>query len=177
MISADAPILFSKACELFILELTLRSWMHTEDGNRRTLQRADIANAISDAQVLDFLLDIVPKEEGDEDVTCRNGRRTMPRLATGIHFPVMGANQVHQNYQTGEEVTGGNRGEDLSLWFNGVHFPAVGLNHLHQHCNYEEEMIGANLGGGQSQQFTGMHFPLLGLNNFDQNNYFVSNVE
>jgi hypothetical protein len=28
MISAEAPILFSKACELFIIELTHRSWIH-----------------------------------------------------------------------------------------------------------------------------------------------------
>lgn len=63
MISADAPMLFSKAAEMFILELTLRSWMHTELSNRRTLQRADIANAICDNQVFDFLLDVVPREE------------------------------------------------------------------------------------------------------------------
>ena len=28
MISAEAPVLFSKACELFIFELVLRSWIH-----------------------------------------------------------------------------------------------------------------------------------------------------
>ena len=38
MISAEAPILFAKACEFFILELTLRSWMETELNKRRTLQ-------------------------------------------------------------------------------------------------------------------------------------------
>jgi hypothetical protein len=37
-ISADAPILFAKACELFILELTLRAWFQTDDNKRRTLQ-------------------------------------------------------------------------------------------------------------------------------------------
>ena len=39
-ISAEAPIVFAKACELFILELTLRSWIHTEENKRRTLQVA-----------------------------------------------------------------------------------------------------------------------------------------
>ena len=38
MISAEAPILFAKACEMFILELTLRSWYQTEEFKRRTLQ-------------------------------------------------------------------------------------------------------------------------------------------
>ncbi|MCI28402.1 nuclear transcription factor Y subunit C-9, partial [Trifolium medium] len=35
MISAEAPVLFAKACELFISELTLRSWNHTEENKRR----------------------------------------------------------------------------------------------------------------------------------------------
>ena len=38
MISAEAPLVFSKACELFVKELTLRAWTHTEDNKRRTLQ-------------------------------------------------------------------------------------------------------------------------------------------
>jgi hypothetical protein len=38
MISAEAPVMFAKACEMFILELTLRSWIHTEENKRRTLQ-------------------------------------------------------------------------------------------------------------------------------------------
>jgi nuclear transcription factor Y gamma len=38
MISSEAPVLFAKAAEIFILELTLRAWVHTEDNKRRTLQ-------------------------------------------------------------------------------------------------------------------------------------------
>lgn len=30
MISAEAPLLFAKATEIFIHELTLRAWLHTE---------------------------------------------------------------------------------------------------------------------------------------------------
>merc|ERR1711904_600078 len=67
MISAEAPVLFAKACELFILELTLRSWMHSEESKRRTLQRNDIAAAITKTDVFDFLLDIVPREEAKEE--------------------------------------------------------------------------------------------------------------
>lgn len=40
MISAEAPMLFAKAAEIFIHELTLRAWIHTEDNKRRTLQVA-----------------------------------------------------------------------------------------------------------------------------------------
>ena len=63
MISSAAPAVFAKACEIFILELTLRAWMHTEENKRRTLQRNDIATAISKSDLLDFLIDIVPREE------------------------------------------------------------------------------------------------------------------
>jgi len=38
MISAEAPVLFAKAAEIFITELTLRAWIHAEDNKRRTLQ-------------------------------------------------------------------------------------------------------------------------------------------
>ncbi|GAB0089237.1 nuclear transcription factor Y subunit gamma [Sergentomyia squamirostris] len=63
MISAEAPLLFAKASEIFIHELTLRAWVYTEDNKRRTLQRSDIAMAISKYDQFDFLIDIVPREE------------------------------------------------------------------------------------------------------------------
>lgn len=66
MIAGEAPIIFAKACELFILELTIRSWMHTEESKRRTLQRSDIAVALTKSSIFDFLADIVPKEENQE---------------------------------------------------------------------------------------------------------------
>lgn len=43
MISAEAPVLFAKAAQIFITELTLRAWIHTEDNKRRTLQVIDIS--------------------------------------------------------------------------------------------------------------------------------------
>ncbi|RVX21714.1 Nuclear transcription factor Y subunit C-3 [Vitis vinifera] len=63
MISAEAPVIFARACEMFILELTLRSWNHTEENKRRTLQKNDIAAAITRTDIFDFLVDIVPRED------------------------------------------------------------------------------------------------------------------
>merc|ERR1712045_744062 len=63
MISAEAPVLFSKAAEIFIHELTMRAWIHTEDNKRRTLQRNDIAMAITKYDQFDFLIDIVPRDD------------------------------------------------------------------------------------------------------------------
>lgn len=67
MISAEAPVLFAKACEMFILELTYRAWAQTEEAKRRTLQRTDISTAISKTDIFDFLIDIVPREEPKKD--------------------------------------------------------------------------------------------------------------
>ncbi|TGZ70763.1 hypothetical protein CRM22_003018 [Opisthorchis felineus] len=95
MISAEAPILFAKAAELFIRELTLRAWIHTERNRRRTLQRNDIAMAVSDGDTdqFDFLIDIVPREEvrghrrsenttGSSPFTTANGRISTHSIST-----------------------------------------------------------------------------------------------
>lgn len=59
MISAEAPVLFAKACEMFILELTLRSWCYSEQNKRRTLQKEDIQTAIKKTEIFDFLVEVV----------------------------------------------------------------------------------------------------------------------
>uniref|UniRef100_A0A1D1YAW6 Nuclear transcription factor Y subunit C-3 n=2 Tax=Anthurium amnicola TaxID=1678845 RepID=A0A1D1YAW6_9ARAE len=66
MIASEALVLFARACEIFILELTLRAWSHTEENKRRTLQKSDIAVAITRTDVFDFLVDIVPRDEVKE---------------------------------------------------------------------------------------------------------------
>ncbi|KAL2414770.1 Transcriptional activator HAP5 [Exophiala dermatitidis] len=71
MISAEAPILFAKGCDIFITELTMRAWIHAEDNKRRTLQRSDIAAALAKSDMFDFLIDIVPREEGTSSSSKR----------------------------------------------------------------------------------------------------------
>ncbi|RWW22289.1 hypothetical protein GW17_00013521 [Ensete ventricosum] len=67
MISSEVPVVFAKACEIFILDLTLRSWIHTEENKRRTLQKNDIAAAVTRTDIFDFLVDIVPRDELKDD--------------------------------------------------------------------------------------------------------------
>ncbi|PKA53916.1 Nuclear transcription factor Y subunit C-2 [Apostasia shenzhenica] len=59
MISCEAPLVFSKACELFIQELTVRAYKVTVQGKRRTVQKDDIAAAITATDVFDFLVEMV----------------------------------------------------------------------------------------------------------------------
>ncbi|GFP82475.1 nuclear transcription factor y subunit c-1 [Phtheirospermum japonicum] len=99
MISAEAPILFAKACELFILELTIRSWLHAEENKRRTLQKNDIAAAITRTDIFDFLVDIVPRDEIKDEAAALGGIVGAPVAApsgaagvTGVpyYYPPMG---------------------------------------------------------------------------------------
>ncbi|KAK6117240.1 hypothetical protein DH2020_049005 [Rehmannia glutinosa] len=85
MISAEAPVIFARACEMFILELTLRAWNHTEENKRRTLQKNDIAAAITRTDIFDFLVDIVPREDLKDEVLA-----SMPRGALPVGAPSEG---------------------------------------------------------------------------------------
>ncbi|XP_015882147.2 nuclear transcription factor Y subunit C-1 [Ziziphus jujuba] len=89
MISAEAPILFAKACELFILELTIRSWLHAEENKRRTLQKNDIAAAITRTDIFDFLVDIVPRDEIKDEAGLGG---IVGATASGVpfYYPPMG---------------------------------------------------------------------------------------
>ncbi len=74
-----------QACEMFILELTLRSWNHSEENKRRTLQRNDIAAAITRTDIFDFLVrrlsSVVLKK-------CKNILLFMLSFAFGVSFAV-----------------------------------------------------------------------------------------
>jgi len=63
MIAADAPILFCKACEIFIAEITARAFIIADSNKRRTLSRSDISKALSKSDQFDFLIDVVPRED------------------------------------------------------------------------------------------------------------------
>ncbi|GMI95502.1 hypothetical protein HRI_003219500 [Hibiscus trionum] len=62
MISGESPIVFSKACELFIKELTQRSWMVTMQGKTRTISKEDVASAVMATDLFDFLVNLVSGE-------------------------------------------------------------------------------------------------------------------
>lgn len=78
MISAEAPILFAKGCDIFITELTMRAWIHAEENKRRTLQRSDIASALAKSDMFDFLIDIVPREEASSQAKRASGQAAQP---------------------------------------------------------------------------------------------------
>ncbi|PUZ50519.1 hypothetical protein GQ55_6G064800 [Panicum hallii var. hallii] len=96
MIAAEVPVVFAKACEMFILELTLRSWLHAEGTKRRTLQRSDVAAAIIANEFFDFLMDVSPTEEQNGDGVAPPQPQTTTMPATfpmHVPFPMYGNQQ------------------------------------------------------------------------------------
>ncbi len=130
MISAEAPILFAKGCDIFITELTMRAWIHAEENKRRTLQRSDIASALTKSDMFDFLIDIVPREEaashaakrtagqgGSGPSSASNNQLLPPQQQNPTHapppppppqqhhmghpdYPSLGNNPLSQDYRT-----------------------------------------------------------------------------
>lgn len=108
MISAEAPMLFSKAAEIFIHELTLRAWVHTEDNKRRTLQRNDIAMAITKYDQFDFLIDIVPRDELKQSKAQTESTVRTSMNSDQVHYYFQLAQQqasANQNVQSGNATT------------------------------------------------------------------------
>ncbi|RLN04640.1 hypothetical protein C2845_PM13G06100 [Panicum miliaceum] len=97
MIAAEVPVVFAKACEMFILELTLRAWLHAEGTKRRTLQRSDVAAAIIANEFFDFLMDVSPTEEQSGDGVAPPQPQTTTMPATfPMHVPSF---QMYPNQQ------------------------------------------------------------------------------
>lgn len=92
MISAEAPILFAKGCDVFITELTMRAWIHAEENKRRTLQKSDIAAALTKSDMFDFLIDVVPRQE-------EKPKKSYPSRSNGYNTPRQSHQQQTQQLQ------------------------------------------------------------------------------
>ncbi|BAT96621.1 hypothetical protein VIGAN_08358800 [Vigna angularis var. angularis] len=86
MVSSEATMLLGKACELFIMELTMRSWAHVEDDKRKIIQKTDVASAISMNDMFDFLVDVVPR---DDTVPVMAGQQVLPAPNQNAPCPYM----------------------------------------------------------------------------------------
>ncbi|KAJ1267740.1 hypothetical protein BS78_07G081000 [Paspalum vaginatum] len=89
MIAAEAPVVFAKACEMFILELTLRAWLHTQGTKRRTLQRSDVDAVINATEAYDFLMDdVAPEDEQKGNGGAVVPPQAPPPMMTNTAVPV-----------------------------------------------------------------------------------------
>jgi nuclear transcription factor Y gamma len=109
MISGEAPVLMSKACEFLVKELSHRAWQHTERSRRRTLQRQDLHQAVGESEVYDFLIDIVPRVAtaartampSSNDMTAAPSLSTLPMglpEPTLMNIPVAAMNVAQPDF-------------------------------------------------------------------------------
>ena len=56
-ITSESPVLLAKACDFFIQELTLRSWLNAQENHRRILKKKDVTDVIKRNDNLNFLFD------------------------------------------------------------------------------------------------------------------------
>lgn len=148
MISAEAPVLFAKACEMFILELTLRAWAQTEEAKRRTLQRSDISAAIQKTEVFDFLIDIVPREDPKkEDIV----RPVQGMAESQMHYYSMPSNMQYLPQQVASGVSNPATNGDAGA------VAATGAMHMYQQAGAQGVYPGA------VQYAPGMYQPQPGM--------------
>ena len=95
MISNETAIILSKACELFILELTLRAWQETDALKRKTMQKSELILACSKCDMYDFLIDIIQREE----VLDSNGQLNVSSLDmnSSSGLDLSGIDMLHGN--------------------------------------------------------------------------------
>jgi len=106
MISAEAPVVFAKACEMFINELTARAWNRTGETKRRTLQKNDIAAAINGIDTFDFLIDILPRDELKEDQLINLGTPASALSVGSSSSNAGGANSFPYYYLPNQQHSG-----------------------------------------------------------------------
>lgn len=66
MISIEAPILFSKACELFVMDLAFKALFYAKSRKHQRIDKLDLALAATESETHDFLIDLVAEEDMEE---------------------------------------------------------------------------------------------------------------
>lgn len=86
MVASEVPIIFSLLAELFVEELTVRAWIHTDESRRRILQKSDINAAIKSSQMYDFLIHVVSSNANFDNLNFSQGRSFDNDLSTNQIF-------------------------------------------------------------------------------------------
>lgn len=176
MISAEAPLLFSKAAEIFIHELTLRAWIHTENNKRRTLQRNDIAMAITKYDQFDFLIDIVPREPEVPKKPKENPPLQKPngeQVQYYLQLPQQHQQQQHHQHQSlqGPSISGMQTTPTITMQSQSNTINATGLQNTIQIPTNQLPITTLNANGTQNILVTNTGQQMVGgtvLNNLGE---------
>lgn len=100
MLSSEAVLLQTKACEFFIREITLRAWRHTNLHRRKTIQRSDIWSSVGDTEMYDFLIDIVPRAKDAAANNAATGKPETTDTTSAVDAFPSATNPFMYNTQT-----------------------------------------------------------------------------
>lgn len=92
MLSGDALLLQTKACEFFIREVTTRAWRHTDLHRRKTIQKSDIWASVGESEVYDFLIDIIPRAVPSANTGTTDNNTTVGAPSTNATYAFTTAN-------------------------------------------------------------------------------------
>ena len=84
LIGSEVPVVLVKACELFMRDLTMRTWTETEERKRKTLGLGDLETACRRDEVFDFLIDftsdvVKPGKEIEKRTTTTTTSKAKPK--------------------------------------------------------------------------------------------------
>lgn len=145
-VAGDVPALFTKACEMFISELTLRGWFNTEKRHRRTLIPSDITEATYYTNSYDFLVDVIP---WDRD------------LALKIAFNGAGLTTGNSSYNEQGGINNDNIGTgngDFRVDMGSTGF--VGMRYHYMPVDPTSVLPLLERGEASASQSSGMHAPV-----------------
>jgi len=78
MVSAEAPVVLSKAAELILGEMAIRAYHECKNTRRKTIKKKDVASGVKKSDMFDFLIDIIhdtvaPNNSMYEKINKRGG--------------------------------------------------------------------------------------------------------
>jgi nuclear transcription factor Y, gamma len=160
MISAEAPILFAKGCDIFITELTMRAWIHAEDNKRRTLQRSDIAAALAKSDMFDFLIDIVPREDSQgHPKRTGQGAAAPPPAAAAPGVPQPGGQMPQQAPPQPPHIDYGAMGHPGAMGQPDQEYRSQPMSYAGHVPGADPTGGYGNVNPGQQMTFEGMYGP------------------
>ena len=80
MISAEAPILFAKACELFILDVSIRANYEAETQKRQSIENDDFYHVFHTTCIFDFLSQFIQEVQREAEAEQQQKETTDSRI-------------------------------------------------------------------------------------------------
>lgn len=128
MVSGEAPVLFAKACEFFVMDITRRAWICSDMNKRRNLQVEDVLYAIEKTDVFDFLSAVY-----QEKAKAGTGPLAIPAIQTALNT-MMGNNPSGLTMQS-DPLQVQSIAAPLPATTHSGHPTSISHSHSHSHSH------------------------------------------